>query len=602
MIVPDSLLVLGTIVYPVEIEYSTLCESGFSSSGSVATDATIALGFKPTAVDTAYPLCDPTSHYLLTIRKVGTTITVWKQNVEVGSYTTTATTYADLLAEALTEYVGAANGYFSRLVVVESALDYAAFYQQSPSVTELWVPRNLDDLTIHTLLDFSNAVDLGADSSGNGNDWTLTGAIQYADTPTNNHCTLNSLDPATTGTLSAGNLTTTGNAKVTFKPSIGQWYYEKDGAGVSYDADVSGQFDPILTAGTYNFGATAWSDTGPTGTEQPLENSSLEDPGIMNLTEHYFSALFTASVGAYQNLVVGWDVETTGFGLRLKRKDAAENWHYISDVAGLGYEVQQGSTGSVNARTALSTPLIVSGDTITLPDDLLTDGGVYLVEVFRRGAESGFNVVTYTGNGVAGLQIPHTLGAAPFFVMGMSNDSNGRYKVAWSNKLAQTSAAAFFSVNINSTSSTSVTIWNSTAPDSTYVTVGTNDATNINSADYALWCWSDTGVYREIGFLGNGSTNGPCPYVDGTPVSIPIWKDCNAFYGVVAIHDLTTPVNPVDICLIVSDRAGELAVASTLDLLSNGYKLRSNILGWNDLNNLVVGLAVIGNTKYRNAF
>ena len=43
-------------------------------------------------------------------------------------------------------------------------------------------------------LDFENASDLGADASGNGNNWTknnITAANQATDTPTNNFCTLN---------------------------------------------------------------------------------------------------------------------------------------------------------------------------------------------------------------------------------------------------------------------------------------------------------------------------------------------------------------------------------------------------------------------------
>ncbi|EGB15154.1 hypothetical protein DND132_1948 [Pseudodesulfovibrio mercurii] len=65
-------------------------------------------------------------------------------------------------------------------------------------------------LAVHTLLDFSDAADLGHDASGNGHDWTLTGARQSVDTPTSNHATLNPIRGfvgSTTGTLSDGNLT-----------------------------------------------------------------------------------------------------------------------------------------------------------------------------------------------------------------------------------------------------------------------------------------------------------------------------------------------------------------------------------------------------------
>jgi len=96
---------------------------------------------------------------------------------------------------------------------------------------------------------------LGGDSSGQGNNFTVNNLIwsdQVLDSPSNSFCVLNPIDTNTSGTLSDGNLVTSGNARVTMQPASGQWYYEKDGSGVS----VSGAFNPSLTSGTYNFGSS----------------------------------------------------------------------------------------------------------------------------------------------------------------------------------------------------------------------------------------------------------------------------------------------------------------------------------------------------------
>ena len=77
---------------------------------------------------------------------------------------------------------------------------------------------------------------LGDDSSGNGNDWTtsnLAATDQMSDSPTNNWCTLSSLDAATF-TLNNGNLGFDGTssaawltARATMSiPSSGKWYWE----------------------------------------------------------------------------------------------------------------------------------------------------------------------------------------------------------------------------------------------------------------------------------------------------------------------------------------------------------------------------------------
>lgn len=184
----------------------------------------------------------------------------------------------------LARNTGAADRFFAGYVsdtyfIDGQALPASTWGEQSSSFPGLWVPKDAGSLTYGTNgfhLDFANAVDLGNDVSGNNNDWTVIGTPTQANrSATNNGCTLDANDNLTTGTLSNGNLTTTGSAKVTHKPSSGEWYYEKDGVGVSYDADVSGQFDPTLTAGAYNFGATAWADTGPTGNEKAINSENM---------------------------------------------------------------------------------------------------------------------------------------------------------------------------------------------------------------------------------------------------------------------------------------------------------------------------------------
>jgi len=82
-------------------------------------------------------------------------------------------------------------------------------------------------------LDFENSGSLGADQSGNGNNWTptnLASTDQTTDTPTNNFATLNALDKDG-HTNSEGNLKVSGNViygmqKATQGVTTGKWYFE----------------------------------------------------------------------------------------------------------------------------------------------------------------------------------------------------------------------------------------------------------------------------------------------------------------------------------------------------------------------------------------
>jgi len=87
---------------------------------------------------------------------------------------------------------------------------FAEYDEDSPTI---WKPKDCKaDLTYGTngfYLDFGDSADLGADVSGNSNDFTATNldaTDQATDTPTNNFCTWNPLiHAATTGVFSEGN-------------------------------------------------------------------------------------------------------------------------------------------------------------------------------------------------------------------------------------------------------------------------------------------------------------------------------------------------------------------------------------------------------------
>jgi len=83
-------------------------------------------------------------------------------------------------------------------------------------------------------LNFSDSGSLGADSSGNGNDFTasnLASTDQMLDSPTNNFATINSINASSVITISEGNLRTTAvsawySALGTIYATSGKWYFE----------------------------------------------------------------------------------------------------------------------------------------------------------------------------------------------------------------------------------------------------------------------------------------------------------------------------------------------------------------------------------------
>ncbi len=159
-----------------------------------------------------------------------------------GNILTFSGTYASDLAIGRRERTDADywDGYIAEAVLVEgSQLDPTSF-GEFDSDTNIWKPIDVSGLTFGTngfYLDFENSGSLGADVSGNGNNFTvnnLTSIDQSTDTCTNNFTTWNPLDSARTysGTidLKHGNLTQDNANDASLISTIalnkGKWYME----------------------------------------------------------------------------------------------------------------------------------------------------------------------------------------------------------------------------------------------------------------------------------------------------------------------------------------------------------------------------------------
>jgi len=149
--------------------------------------------------------------------------------------------------ETRTHYVGAhlrdatVTGFFDGYLAEVHFTDGTAY--EPTDFGELrsgiWVPKDID-VTYGTngfYLDFADSAAIGDDESGNTNDWTANNLVAsdvVPDSPTNNFCTLNSVNKESVAVFAEGNLkynqTTnvldTSFATMGMPPNSGKWYWE----------------------------------------------------------------------------------------------------------------------------------------------------------------------------------------------------------------------------------------------------------------------------------------------------------------------------------------------------------------------------------------
>ena len=140
--------------------------------------------------------------------------------------------------------------------------DFTEFSTDGPLVPKALSDIDFSSGTNSYYLKFENSGDLGEDSSGNNNDWTVNNSpVQVTDTPTDNYATWNAVDKGNV-TLSDGNLDPVLGAdwqgvRSTFSiPTTGKWYWEITNTTLGYIQYI-GLCDSNKTITSFNNGSTA---------------------------------------------------------------------------------------------------------------------------------------------------------------------------------------------------------------------------------------------------------------------------------------------------------------------------------------------------------
>jgi hypothetical protein len=129
------------------------------------------------------------------------------------------------------------KGYIAEFVNIDGSTLTPTSFGEFDEDTGIWKPIDVSGLTFGTngfYLDFENSGSLGADVSGNGNNFTvnnLTSIDQTTDTCTNNFATMNPLASESGITFSEGNLKITSSTDgagcgSTMAVKSGKWYFE----------------------------------------------------------------------------------------------------------------------------------------------------------------------------------------------------------------------------------------------------------------------------------------------------------------------------------------------------------------------------------------
>jgi hypothetical protein len=205
-----------------------------------------------------------------------------------------------------------------------TAYDASAFGQTN-AASGIWTPKTSPSVTYGTngfFLKFANSGSLGTDSSGNSNNFTVSGpGIQTLDTPSNVFATLNPLNQTTSNNfvLSNGNTTTltSGDAAAryyggssTLGVSSGKWYCEfkptsqgsQTLSGISYNPSEDARLNNYIGEGSYAYGYYGSNGTTWNNNSSSAYGNSYTDNDIIGIAMDLDnSKLYFSKNGTWQN-------------------------------------------------------------------------------------------------------------------------------------------------------------------------------------------------------------------------------------------------------------------------------------------------------------
>ena len=175
--------------------------------------------------------------------------------------------------------------------------------------------------------------------------------------------------------------------------------------------------------------------------------------------------------------------------------------------------IQSNSTGAETTNSTQITSFNNNGFTMG-SGEVNYSGYNYVGWTFRK-QEGFFDIVTYTGDGVAGRTVNHNLGSVPGFMVVKKLNGTSDF-TTYHRSMGATKYAPLNDTDAYNTGSA---IWNNTEPTATQFTVGDNSRMNADGDTYVAYLFahdaqdfgtdSDEAIIKCGSYTGNGSSTGP---------------------------------------------------------------------------------------------
>jgi len=324
----------------------------------------------------------------------------------------------------------------------------------------------------------------------------------------------------------------------------------------------------------WNMGQRPFTYTPPSGFLS-LNSFNLPDAAIVKGSDSMSIALASGATikATTEALYTGQFLEW------IKDRANANNHQLLDGVRGLSAVLQSNTTAAETTYTAPSGSSV--GFAWKAGASAVSNTNGSITSTVSVNASAGFSVITFNGTGAAAT-VGHGLGVAPAFYIAKYRSGSAPNIAGWACYHSALTSAAY-RIDLNSTSGqiSDTNAFNSTAPTSSVLSIGTN--LSVSSTPMVAYCWTPIAGYSAFGsYTGNGSADGAFIYLGFRPKFVMI-KAATAVSGGdwVLIDTARNPNNVAVNWQFPNASTAESNYVNVADILSNGFKIRAT---WDTIN------------------
>ena len=256
----------------------------------------------------------------------------------------------------------------------------------------------------------------------------------------------------------------------------------------------------------------------------------------------------------------------------IKNRDAADSHCVFDAVRGATEVIHSDATAAEVTDADTLTSFDSDGFALGADVKVNTNTEKYVSWNWKESATSGFDIVSYTGNGTDDTDISHNLSAVPKMIIVKNRDAADSWQV-YHHKNTSAPETDYLVLDTTAATVDAADRWSDEAPTSSVFTLGDGDEVNTNTENYIAYCFAEKQGFSKFGsYTGNGNADGPFVYTGFRPAWVMIKGISSSGDGWFIYDNKRLGYNP-DNNYIYADDAAVESTADNIDILSNGFKV-----------------------------